>query len=289
MTSCAHHPERPLAARQAASLLIAVALLFSLPDARANAFDDIQKLLGTVSQAADKVAKGLSAVDEGRKAVIGLSPNESQALGRMQVAIALRQYPLHDNDEYRKLVNLIARNLIAAGGWKVSSAVGIVHAPGSHGMSFIDNSVLLTIGLVSEVESVHELAAVIAHELAHLLLGHPNKAVARLYQHAYAGKAIDAQAKRNPANETVATLLGLANGSMLFSRTRNDELDADALAWLMLSRAGYDPYALVSLLQKLEALDNTQQTALDSTHPTPTLRIEALRTFSQQIAAPARK
>jgi predicted Zn-dependent protease len=85
-----------------------------------------------------------------------------------------------------------------------------------------------------------ELAAVLAHELAHIELGHGRAAAVRQTLSGWAGKALAARALGPLA------LFWLPAGMKSLSRgaTRAAELQADAWAYSMLQRTRYDPEAL---------------------------------------------
>jgi len=96
-----------------------------------------------------------------------------------------------------------------------------------------DGTVLITRGLVEECGSDDELAFVVAHEAAHVLLGH----AARAAQAALAELACWA-------------LVGDC-GAEWHRSTAGEEREADTLSADLLERAGYDPLAGVRLLTRL--------------------------------------
>ena len=72
-----------------------------------------------------------------------------------------------------------------------------------------------------------------------------------------------------------------AFGTELLARglDRSDEYEADRMAGVIATRAGYNPYGLPAALQMLEALKaaNSNETALlFKTHPAPRDRLDAL-------------
>jgi putative metalloprotease len=149
---------------------------------------------------------------------------------------------------------------------------------GINAMALPGGIAVLTSGLMDRVDSGEitepELAAVLAHELAHIELGHGRAAAVRQTLSGWAGKALAARALGPLA------LFWLPAGMKSLSRgaTRAAELQADAWAYSMLQRTRYDPEALVSILTKLGAWQRGH--GLWSTHPTPRSRIAALKARS---------
>jgi beta-barrel assembly-enhancing protease len=147
-----------------------------------------------------------------------------------------------------------------------SPQVNAVGAPGGF--------VAVTTGLLRAVRSEDELAAVLAHEVAHVALGHPMQPVeaARRQErltgvlldgtsdlvHAFFGKVVE-------AGTDVALDRGFGN---------RNELAADALAARILAEAGYDPGALAVFLGRLEGA--AAKGGFLSRHPSAAERIRAL-------------
>ena len=118
-------------------------------------------------------------------------------------------------------------------------------------------------GLVQFVGSDDELAAVMAHEYAHGLMGHVSK---RLSNAAWAGLAglaagVAIGAKTDPQNlgDWGLTGLNLGQGIGLLTFTKGMESEADHLAAFILQEAGYDlkkgSMFFVRALQKQERLN----------------------------------
>ena len=105
-------------------------------------------------------------------------------------------------------------------------------------------------GLIERAGSASELAGVLGHEIAHVLLHH----------------SADRIEKAQKTNLGVSVVCGLTNicssnaarvainvgGAALFARfSRRDELEADSAAVGILTRAGYDPQGIASMFVKL--------------------------------------
>ena len=111
-----------------------------------------------------------------------------------------------------------------------------------------------------------QMAFVIAHEVAHIHLGHARK-------RSWANALMNVAPLANP-------LLG-AGLRMLFdlAYTREQEFEADNLAVKLLARAGYAPSASIALLERLvvaSAPGNVVSTLM-STHPPVNERVSQLR------------
>jgi len=151
-------------------------------------------------------------------------------------------------------------------------------------------------GMWTVAKSPDELAAVLAHELAHVLSRH---AAERVSQQMAAGVALEAAqsysgARTSPENTRMlmgALGLGAQLGVMLpFSRVH--ETEADVLGQRIMAEAGFDPAAAVRLWQNMmRASSGGRPPQMLSTHPDPQNRIVALQARVaelQPVAAQAR-
>ena len=108
-------------------------------------------------------------------------------------------------------------------------------------------------GLVDKISNDDELAAVIAHEMAHVVARHSIKRLqgSVVYDILRILMAVTGAARGDSGR------IDAAFGQLIMSYSREDEALADKLAIKYLKEAGYDPWAVVSLLKKLQEADRT--------------------------------
>lgn len=143
-----------------------------------------------------------------------------------------------------------------------------------------DGAIFIAAGILQSLESRDELAALIAHEYAHVVLAHSGSSrgrqsirvaqgVGSIYLALRHGvkKAGDLDSDIDLGGRVVrdvvlhASLVEALQGGMLPARTREHELDADLLGTDLLVRAGYNPAAMVDFLDKLDTWEATRQAA----------------------------
>lgn len=135
-------------------------------------------------------------------------------------------------------------------------------------------------GLVKDDD---ELAAVLAHEIAHVNCRHSTEAMTRqmLPNALFLGATIVAQAKEK--DELAAALGGifvLYNGIWVTHYSRADESEADSVGLMYMAKAGYDPHAALRIWERAAR----QRTGYDpaasifSTHPADSVRLQNLKT-----------
>jgi len=128
--------------------------------------------------------------------------------------------------------------------------------------------VYLHTGLIKTTDNEAELASVIAHEIGHIVGRH---SITQLRNTALAQGLLSA------AGLETKTWVQLAvNLAYNLPNSRKDELEADRLGLTNLARAGYEPTAMISFMQKLTQQGGSTPTIL-STHPATSDRIVALQ------------
>ncbi len=132
-----------------------------------------------------------------------------------------------------------------------------------------------------------EIAAVIAHEIAHVTCRHSAKAMTS--NMLLGGSlAVAAAVAKSRDNDTAALALGGAfiayEGLLVTHYSRRDEYEADRLGMMYMAKAGYDPQAAVRIWERAAAGGGRSGSPLDmlSTHPNDASRMQALR---QQLPA----
>jgi predicted Zn-dependent protease len=153
--------------------------------------------------------------------------------------------------------------------------------------------IFVTRGLINNADSEDTLAAVIAHEIAHIQLQHGLKAIKNSrFQQAIlvtatsaAGAATgnDVRELTSVFNESIGEILTtmVNNG---YSQTQ--EFEADSFALSLLATAGYDPGSLVTILRALEKTQGSHPGGFNKTHPTPGKRIANVQKTLGQYRVP---
>ena len=199
---------------------------------------------------------------------------EEIALGPEITGRILGARPLWQNADAQRRVNLVGR-------WVASQTsrpelpwtFGVIDTPEVNAFAAPGGYILVTRGLFELLSSDSELAAALAHEITHCVQrDHYN--VIRKQEMANAGKEVAMSATdagKDSLAGSYARSYAEKHGAaiMLTSLDRKAEYRADEGAEYYLARAGMNPLALYSVLQKLTALgsDSAALAELYKTHP----------------------
>jgi predicted Zn-dependent protease len=154
----------------------------------------------------------------------------------------------------------------------------------------LPGNVAITRGLLSEMENEAQFAAVIGHEIGHVMARHTAEKITRSTL-AQLGLAIGATALQGTKGSDALLQIGAIGSSLLLlNYDRSQEIQADRLGVKYMSRLGYDPHEAISahnVLQK--TVDNYLKRAgksrtednfvsqMLSTHPRTEVRISEIQ------------
>jgi metalloendopeptidase OMA1, mitochondrial len=141
------------------------------------------------------------------------------------------------------------------------------------------------------VQTVDELAAVVAHEIAHVNCRHSTEAMTRqmLPNLLLAGGLVWASVKDDDDLQLLfGGLMLVHNGLIVTKYSRQDELEADRVGMTYMAKAGYDPAAAPRVWARLAGASDSQlkkTLSIFSTHPRDALRAQELRKHLPQAQA----
>lgn len=164
------------------------------------------------------------------------------------------------------------------GGWHFtiveSDAINAFAAPGGW--------VFVTSAAVRAATSEDELAALLAHEVAHVVRGH---ALGSIKKGRWANVAktaldtsvtLDQQALGELTQVFEGAMDDMIDNTLVKGYSRDTEYEADRVAMAILAHAGYDPQALVRYLETLEDHQGGGDGGWSATHPKARDRIAKL-------------
>lgn len=171
--------------------------------------------------------------------------------------------------------------------------VTILNSESVNAFALPTGQLYVTRGLIALANDESELAAVIGHEMGHVIARH-----AELREQEIRDEQLGDQVVADLANDPEAGALALAKSKLKLAKfSQQQELDADAIGIGIAARAGYDPYGSVRFLNALEAnsslkprpdgILNPGAPDFLSSHPATPERIAHALTVARQYKAPA--
>ncbi|MTH96920.1 metalloprotease [Roseibium sp. RKSG952] len=192
-----------------------------------------------------------------------------------------------DPNAEKAVASVVGRLVAASDDPAQSYRITILNSPAINAFALPGGYLYVTRGLLALANDTSELAAVIAHEMAHVTANHAIERQQRAEARELADRIIT-----NVVQDSEKAREAIISSKMSFARfSQVQELQADAVGVRTLAKAGYDPYAAGRFLKSMAAYSEFQ-TAQDkasaapdflSSHPsTPerlTLAVKSARRF----------
>src|SRR5260221_4130048 len=130
-------------------------------------------------------------------------------------------------------------------------------------------------GEIEAADNEAELAAVMAHELSHVVLRHGTAQASKAQLMQGAAGIFSGIFGGSTGGALLTQGVALGAGGLLLRYSRSDETQADVLGTQALYDAGYDPRAMAQFFEKLEAeTKGKNPPQFLSDHPNPGNRVE---------------
>lgn len=141
--------------------------------------------------------------------------------------------------------------------------------------------IFITEALYSRLQTEGQLAGVLGHETGHVLGRHSAAQMAKgeLMQ-GLVGAATVAGSDASDGGRTAQAVSAMVANMLTLKYGRGDEYEADHLGLRFMARAGYDPHAMIGvmeILEKASAGAAADRPEFSSTHPNPGNRVEHIK------------
>lgn len=214
----------------------------------------------------------------GEKQYIGLSQKEEIAMGLQSAPqMAAQMGGLTQNAQARQLVAGVGAKVVAQSVAAKSGYPFKFHVLGDpktvNAFALPGGQIFITMALLSRLETEGQLAGVLGHEVGHVIARHSAEHIAKdnLTQGLTGAFAMGSGSM---SGAQVAQMVGQMQ---MLKYGRDDELESDRLGLRLMAEAGYDPRALIRVMQILEKAGGGSRTPeWQSSHPVPANRIQQI-------------
>lgn len=196
----------------------------------------------------------------------------------------------NDPGAERAVASVVGRLVAASQDPSQSYKITILNSPAINAFALPGGYLYVTRGLLALANDTSEVAAVLAHEMAHVTANHAIKR----QQRAEARELAD-QILNDVVQDTEAARKAIVSSQLSFARfSQVQELEADAIGVKTLAKAGFDPYAAARFLKSMAKFAKYQSagkggsSAPDflSSHPSTPERLQIAVRSARQIGAP---
>ena len=231
----------------------------------------------------------------GRVQRVALSPKEEIALGLNSAPEMARQHGgLYPDERAQNLVTGIGQQLVNANPEINQSPYYfqfhlLADTETVNAFALPGGQVFITAGLLKLLDSENELAGVLGHEVGHVVGRHSNEQMAKA-QLSQALVSAVVMAGGSDYGMTAGQIAQFVSQMKNTAYGRDHELESDKLGVRFMKRAGYDPYALIRVMEVLKkAAGGRAPPEFLSTHPDPDNRVERIKEAIRQLETGAVK
>ncbi len=236
----------------------------------------------------DQQAQSLTRTAEAvERSAEDITPEQEYYIGRSVGAVILDQYPPYDSATATEYLNLVGQALALAsdrpelfGGYRFM----ILEANEVNAFATPSGLIFVSRGMLRLTRSEDDLAAVLAHEIGHIQHRHGLKAI-RTSRITTALTSAALTGAQFATSAEVAELTAAFEGSITditstlinSGYSRGAEREADEAAVEIMKRVGYDPTALIRVLERMGEGWDPAGPGFARTHPAPDTRISVVQ------------
>ncbi len=210
-------------------------------------------------------------LNKGLVAKMSGSTEKEIKLGRELAAEVDRQSKFIDDPVVTEYINRVGQNIVLHSDAKVAFTIKVIDSDEVNAFALPGGFFYVNKGLILAADNEAELAGVMAHEIGHVAARHAveNQTKATLAEYLAMGASIFIGGIPGMIYQNTAGL-GLMGMFMKFSRSAEEE--ADKLGVQYMYAAGYDPNAMATMFEKLEAKNKKKPGLISrafASHPAP--------------------
>jgi len=211
----------------------------------------------------------------GRQQLLMMSPQQLNSMGEQAFAQLVRTKPVVRGGPATAYVECVTRAVtsMVPGRWQVA----LLQDPSANAFALPGGNIGVNTGIFQVARNQDQLAAVIAHEVAHVLSNHHNERASQQMA-VQGGLAAAGAVGGGDLSPSTMQALGLgAQYGILLPYGRTQEAEADVVGLDLMARAGFDPRQSIALWQNMSRAGGARPPEFLSTHPAHGTRIQGLQ------------
>lgn len=209
------------------------------------------------------LAEKIGASPDEVEQALDTTPQQQEVVANAVAERVIKKHGTSDDEEMREhLQGVVEKLAFGMKARKQNFELVILKSKQANAFTPGAGIILVNEGLLRLVHNESEVAAVMAHEMAHVLLKHPQRQK-QIRLASKAGSAMMDQFTPDRLRDNIGRFLRLGGNATMNGMIRQQEMMADAIAIDMLVKSGYDPNAMVDVLRTLRGF-GTQMDRLNN-------------------------
>lgn len=216
----------------------------------------------------------------GRKQLVAMPESQMSEMGVQAFTELKKQTPVSKDAGATTYVRCVASQITSVLPEKQTWEVVLFENPEPNAFALPGGKIGVHTGMLKVATNASQLAAVLGHEVGHVIAQHSNERVSETMavQLAQVGASALFKDPNSKAYQYGMAAFGLgAQFGVLLPHSRTQESEADVIGLDLMSKAGFDPRQSVELWRNMEKAGGGQPPEFMSTHPSHGTRIEGLQ------------
>jgi Zn-dependent protease with chaperone function len=218
------------------------------------------------------------------------TPQQDVEIGREAAAEVRKQYPLINDSQIANYLERLGNRLVEAAPRELNNPVfqysfTPVNLKDINAFALPGGPMFVNRGMIEAASTEGEVAGVMAHELAHVLLRHgtANATKAQGFQIGALAGAIAGAVIGGGWGEVISQGSQFGLGTWLMKYSREYERQADLIGVQIMARAGYDPRDLAHMFETIQKQGGSGGPEWLSSHPNPGNRTQYINQEASQL------
>lgn len=208
-----------------------------------------------------------------------ISTNQEIAMGKPVAENLEKEYGVLNDPALQARINAIGQKLVSISDRKnITYSFKILDTDDVNALAVPGGYIYIYKGLLNVMPTDDEIAGVLAHEVGHIVKRHSVMQIEKQLAMMLIFSIV--------FQDNAVMLQDLAKSALTAGYSRSDEGQADELSFKYTTLAGYNPYATLVTMYKLDDLPNKSSYGLFSSHPDGENRIKKMKKRLAELNLP---
>ncbi|HPW44868.1 MAG TPA: M48 family metalloprotease [bacterium] len=233
------------------------------------------------------ISSSIGGIQQIAEASKDITPSEEHYIGRAVAATIISKYPLLQNPALNSYLNRVGL-LVAAASERPETYGGyhfaVLTSDEPNAYACPGGIILVNQGLLKQIKNEDQLAAILAHEVAHVAHRHGIRAIKKsrwtkfgFYVAGEVGSQYTSDQLGQLAQEFQNVVMDVAKKVMESGYSKGDEKDADSSGMRFAWAAGYNPGEMIEFIEAEAQAGKGHPVGPFSSHPKPADRVASLK------------
>ena len=227
---------------------------------------------------------GITTNEVGRTSLILTSESQENQMGDEYYREVLKESNLSKNKKWVEMVNRVGKRIAASTGKEYNWEYNVIQSKEINAWALPGGKIVFYEGIMKVFDNEAEIAAVMGHEIGHVVLRHGGERMSQGLVINLLGSVLATLTEEDQYKELyMGAFAGITTLGFVLPYSRLHEYEADNYGILLMAKTGYDPKQAIKFWEKMSKLSTGgKPPEFLSTHPSDENRIKKLEELMPQ-------